>query len=124
MSEKHEFIETMLISLQKYIYPVTLMCLWLSVSRSGFYDWRSRPTSRADTRRGELRVLIAAVFDGSEQTYGHRRVHAHLRRAGVRVGPEVVRHLMRELDLVPCPSTPPPPPCSSSSSPPATRPGP
>lgn len=102
MSEKYEFIETMLISLQKYIYPVTLMCSWLSVSRSGFYDWRSRPTSRAATRRDDLRVLITAVFDGSKQTYGYRRVHAHLRRAGARVTPELVRHLMRELDLVPC----------------------
>ena len=102
MSEKYEFIETMLISLQKYIYPVTLMCSWLSVSRSGFYDWRSSPTSRAATRRDDLRVLITAVFDGSKQAYGYRRVHAHVRRAGVRIGPELVRHLMRELDLVPC----------------------
>jgi transposase InsO family protein len=62
----------------------------------------SRPTSPAATRRGDLRVLITAVFDGSEQTYGYRRVHAHLRRAGVCVGPELVRHLMGELDLVPC----------------------
>jgi len=41
VSEKYEFIETMLTSPQKYLYPVTLMCLWLSISRSGFYDWRS-----------------------------------------------------------------------------------
>ena len=102
MSEKYEFIETMLTSPQKYIYPATLMCLWLSISRSGFYDWRTRPASAAATRRAGLRVLITAVFDGSEQTYGYRRVHAHLRRVGVHVGPELVRNLMRELDLVPC----------------------
>ena len=38
MSEKYEFIETMLVSFEKYIYPVSLMCVWLSISRSGFYD--------------------------------------------------------------------------------------
>jgi len=102
VSEKYEFIETMLISFQKYVYPVTLMCRWLSISRSGFYDWRSRPASAAATRREDLKVLITHVFDGSDQTYGYRRVHAHLRRAGVDVGPELVRHLMRDLDLVPC----------------------
>jgi transposase InsO family protein len=102
VSEKYEFIETMLISRDKYVYPVVLMCLWLSISRSGFYDWRSRPTSAAATRRSGLRLLISHVFDGSDQTYGYRRVHAELGRAGVDVGPELVRHLMRELDLVPC----------------------
>ena len=102
MSEKYEFIETMLISFQKYVYPVTLMCRWLSISRSGFYDWRSRPASAAATRRGDLKVLIAAVFDDSDQTYGYRRVQAELARSGVDVGVELVRHLMRELDLVAC----------------------
>ena len=102
MSEKYEFIETMLTAVGKYIYPVTLMCLWLSISRSGFYDWRTRPTSAAATRRGNLKVLITAVFESSDQTYGYRRIHAHLRRVGVHVGPELVRHLMRELDLVAC----------------------
>jgi putative transposase len=102
VSEKYEFIETMLISFQKYIYPVSLMCVWLSISRSGFYDWRTRATSAAATRRGELRLLITAVFDDSEQTYGYRRVRAELGRCGVEVGVELVRHLMRELDLVAC----------------------
>ena len=102
MSEKYEFIETMLISFEKYIFPVTLMCVWLSISRSGFYDWRSRPASAAATRRGELRLLITRVFDDSDQTYGYRRVRAELARSGVDVGAELVRRLMRELDLVPC----------------------
>jgi putative transposase len=102
VSEKYEFIETMLISFEKYIYPVTLMCLWLSISRSGFYDWRSRPVSAAAARRSELRLLIRHVFDASDQTYGHRRVHADLGRGGVDVGLELVRRIMRELRLVPC----------------------
>lgn len=102
MSEKYEFVETMLTSFEKCIYPVTLMCLWLSISRSGFYDWRSRPTSAAAARRGELKLLIRHVFDGSDQTYGYRRVRADLGRAGVDVGLELVRRLMREMGLVPC----------------------
>ena len=102
MSEKYDFIETMLISFEKYVYPVTLMCEWLAVSRSGFYNWRTRPTSAAAARRGELRLLITYVFDESDQTCGYRRIRAELHRLGVDVGAELVRHLMRELGLVPC----------------------
>ena len=83
MSEKHEFVGTMLTEVGKYIYPVVLMCGWLSISRSGFYDWRSRPTSAAATRRGDLKVLVTAVVESSEQTYGYRRIHADLRRSQV-----------------------------------------
>ncbi len=38
----------------------------------------------------------------SEQTYGHRRIHAALARQGERCSPELVRAIMRELGLVPC----------------------
>lgn len=78
------------------------MCLWLGVSSSGFYEWRSRPASAAARRREELTARIRAVFDASRETYGHRRVHAALARQGVSCSPELVRHLMRAAGLVPC----------------------
>ena len=103
MSEKYEFIETMLTSFDKYIYPVTLMCLWLSISRSGFYDWRSRPTSAAAARRGELKLLIRHVFDGSDQTYGYRRVRADLGRSGkAKAGADQLDLVLRGADEVRC----------------------
>jgi hypothetical protein len=48
-------------------------------------------------RREDLKVLIKDVFE-----YGYRRVHAALARRGVQAGLELVRALMRELDLVAC----------------------
>lgn len=101
MSEKYEFVETMLTA-PEYEYPVTLMCVWLAVSRSGFYDWRARPTSATAQRRADLGILITEVFQASDETYGYRRVHADLARSGVQAGPELVRQLMRDLGLVPC----------------------
>jgi putative transposase len=81
---------------------VLQMCVWLGVSKSGFYEWRSRPESATARRREELRLLIKKAFDDSDGTYGHRRVWAQLARWGVRAGLELVRALMRELGLVAC----------------------
>ena len=100
MTEKYEFIESLRIDDGKY--PVAFMCERLAVSKSGFYEWRSRPESATAERREHLKLLIRKAFDDSDETYGYRRVHAQLARWGVAVGPELVRALMRELDLVPC----------------------
>ena len=42
------------------------------------------------------------MFEQSDQTYGYRRVHAQLVRQGEQVSPELVRELMRGLELVAC----------------------
>jgi putative transposase len=81
---------------------ITQMCEWLGVSRSGFYEWRSRPESATAKRRKRLALLIKAIFDDSDGTYGHRRVAAQLARQGIVAGAELVRKLMRELGLVAC----------------------
>jgi transposase InsO family protein len=78
------------------------MCKWLEVSRSGFYDWKSRPES-ATAKRGELlKLKIKALFEANNGEYGYRRLHALLARGGELCSPELVRRLMRELGLVPC----------------------
>lgn len=86
----------------KYAYSVEFMCWMLDVSKSGYYEWRGRPDSATTQRREELKTLIRQIFDASDSTYGYRRVHAQLQRTGVGVGLELVRHLMRHLQLVPC----------------------
>jgi transposase InsO family protein len=78
------------------------MCAWLRVSTSGYYEWRSRPQSATAARREKLKQLIVTIFEASDETYGHRRVHAALARAGEHCSAELVRALMRELGLVPC----------------------
>jgi putative transposase len=94
---RYEFIDA-----QKALYPVVLMCRWAAVSRSGFYHWCSRPTSATAARRRELQIVIAAIFDDSDGTYGYRRVHAELARGQVLCSPELVRAVMRNLGLYPC----------------------
>jgi transposase InsO family protein len=105
VSEKYSFIEAenATVAGETACAPtVTQMCGWLQVSRSGFYEWRSRPDSAAVKRRNELKLLIVKAFEDSDGTYGYRRVALQLARWGVAAGLELVRGLMRELGLVPC----------------------
>ena len=106
MSDKFEFIDAEYAGVgsanHEDVPSIVMMCRWLTVSRSGFYEWRSRPESATARRREELRVLVRHSFDESDGTYGYRRVHADLAGWGVQAGPELVRALMRELGLEPC----------------------
>ena len=97
MTVKFEFIDA-----QKADFPVVKMCMWAEVSTSGYYEWRDRPSSATAIRRAHLTRLVKAIFDHSDQTYGYRRVHAQLVRQGEQVSPELVRELMRDLNLVAC----------------------
>ncbi len=101
MSEKYEFVDTTLTE-PSCPFPVRSMCRWLDVSTSGFYSWRARPDSATARRRDVLKALITEDFTRSDETYGYRRLHAALARRGVLASRELVRHLARELGLVPC----------------------
>jgi putative transposase len=101
VSEVYEFIDAEYAT-SGAAPAITLMCRWLEVSKSGYYEWRSRPESATAKRREELKLLIRKAFDDSDGTYGYRRVWWQLARWGVRAGLELVRALMRELGLVAC----------------------
>lgn len=102
MSEKYTFIDAEYGAGACPAPGITQMCGWLNVSRSGFYEWRSRTESDSAQRRGRLRLLIARAFEESDGTYGYRRIAAQLARWGVTAGRELVRALMRDLGLIPC----------------------
>ena len=110
MSEKYQFIGAEYAGISAaHADPaptITCMCKWLGVSKSGFYDWRSRPESATARRRELLKIKIKALFEANDSTYGYRRLHAALVRGGEQAGPELVRQLMRELGLVACQPAP------------------
>ena len=97
MSSIYEFIEG-----EKANYPISKMCLWAGVSKSGFYEWRSRPASATAERRAWLAIQVRRIFDEHQQRYGYRRVHAQLSDEGIEAGPELVRHIMVAEGLVTC----------------------
>ena len=88
-----------LINREEGRYPVSSMCRWSGVSKSGYYSWRDRPQSQTAVRREELAILIKDVFEDSDGTYGYRRIQVILERRGVRADGATIRAIMRDLGL-------------------------
>jgi putative transposase len=90
----HRFIRA-----ERANHSVATLCRVLEVSRSGFYaSCRRQPCqrSREDERIVEL---IGEIHKESRATYGAPRLHAALRRRGVRVSRKRVARLMRRAGI-------------------------
>lgn len=79
---------------------VGYLCDWLKVSPAGFYRWRARGLSDRAKANQDLIKKIRRIFDDSHGSYGSPRVHAQLRREGVKVSRSRVERLMRKAGLV------------------------
>lgn len=97
MSVKYAFIAS-----EEGTCPITKMCLWAQVSRSGYDNWSTRPLSATARRRDTLTELVVLVFGDSDGRYGYRRVHGALDRSGWHTDPDTIRLIMREQGLVAC----------------------
>ena len=81
-------------------FRIAPMCRMLGVRRSGYYAWRSRPTSPRAQANEVLLEKIRAEHQASRETYGSPRIHAALQRQGVRCGRKRVARLMRLHQIV------------------------
>jgi putative transposase len=79
--------------------PVSLMCGLLGVSESGFWAWSKRPPSDRALHDAWLTERIRQVHEASSGRYGSPRIHAMLRRQGIRVGEKRVARLMSQAGL-------------------------
>ncbi len=82
-------------------YPIALMCRALEISRNALYAWRQRRTHRLarDRADGAIATQIQQIHEASRATYGSPRVHAKLRRDGVRISRKRVERVMRAAGL-------------------------
>jgi putative transposase len=75
-------------------------CRVLEVSRSGYYDWCSRPASLRDQENELLLKHIQRIHADSRETYGSPRVHAELTLGlGLMVNLKRVARLMRHAGI-------------------------
>jgi transposase InsO family protein len=82
------------------LYPLQTLCDELSVSKSGYSEWKTRlPSKRAGanaTLVSEIRVIHAQSFGA----YGSPRVHATFKQRGRSIGLERLRRLMQENKII------------------------
>lgn len=81
---------------QRGVWPVRVMCDALSVSRSGYYAWRSRPQSPRKIANRELLGDIQRVHAHHRERYGAPRIHAELRAEGQTVSRKRIERVMRQ----------------------------
>jgi putative transposase len=83
------------------VYPVSLLCKVMQVSRSGFYDYLHGYKYGSDDSGADAVLLarIRAIFKQSKSSYGSRRTLKQLRLEGHLIGRYKVRRLMRMLVL-------------------------
>jgi len=80
---------------------VTLQCKILGVSKSGYYDWRSRPESKRDRRNKALLEKLKQSFDNSHKTYGVIRLTEDLNASGENVNHKRIARLKRKHSIYP-----------------------
>ncbi len=88
------------IQTEKATYPLTKLCRWLGVTRSGFYAWCQRPESPRTREDRRLKVLVRASFAASQQRYGSPRVHEDLIEQDEHVSRKRIIRFMQEDGLV------------------------
>lgn len=60
------------------------MCKLLTVSTSGYYDWRDRPPSKREQENAILEAKIKEMFDDEHSRAGAKRVTKRLNLEGIR----------------------------------------
>ena len=106
MTDKFEFIDVEYAAYQQsddeYVPSLVKMCIWMKVSRSGFYDWRNEPESATAKRRGLLALYVKKSFEARVTRTGTAGSTRTWWPGASPAGPELVRSLMRELGLEAC----------------------
>ena len=87
------------IEAEKAVWPVTVMCDVLEVSRSGYYAWAQHKVSARALEDARLAVMIRASHRRSRGTYGSPRIYADLRAQGVHVSKKRVERIMQAESL-------------------------
>lgn len=83
------------------LFAVTRMCRLLTVSRTGYCQWRERAPSARAIANSVLDVQVAAIHALSRRSYGRNRILRELLRQGTTPGHERVRRSLQRQKLRP-----------------------
>ena len=79
-------------------YPVSVMCKFFGVSRSGYYDFVKR-IGRAE-QDAALARKIEECQDKTDKTYGYRRIWKWLKDQNIERNPKTVLRVMKKYGLL------------------------
>jgi putative transposase len=79
------------------------MCLYMNVSRSGYYKWRKAEISKQKQRKIDMQKRIHFHFNDSQKRYGSRKITYMLKQDGYTdVTERTVGKYMKEMNLRSC----------------------
>ncbi len=80
-------------------YSASRLGRLLSVSRSGYLQWRRRPPSNRALANAALDAQVAALHAESGRSYGRPRLVRALQKQGMQIGHERIRRSLRRQGL-------------------------
>lgn len=80
-------------------YPVPMLCRVLDVSRSGYYAWLGRPSSKRARAEGRLEVEIKAAHKRTRETCGPERLRKDLAAHGITASIHTIRRIRKKLGI-------------------------
>jgi len=85
-------------------YSITLMCLTLAVSKSGYYGWLDRPKSKRALRSRDIHNSVKQVYEDSGKIYGSYKIAQELEKSDLleTACRNTVAKAMREMGIKSC----------------------
>jgi len=80
-------------------FPMSLLCEVLGVSRSGYYDWLSRPPSKREQDNKMLDDKIKVMYMENRQRYGSPRITRALQAQSISCSHTRVERRMKHMGL-------------------------
>ena len=75
---------------------VARCCVWLLVSRSGYYEWLDRPQCIRERENQVLWLKIKKIWDQSRGIYGLPRIMDQLKKSEIKCGKNRVARIMKQ----------------------------
>ena len=92
-------VKYQIIYMNRNRYPVSVMCRFLGVSRSGYYDYVKRLDQPAHD--ADLACAIREQQEMCNKTYGYRRMWQWLKNAkGIHRNPKTILRVMKKYELL------------------------
>lgn len=91
---RFQFIEE-----HRAVWPISVQCSVLQVTRAGYYAWRKRPPSLTSQRRAELTEQVKEIHIENRCVYGSPRIHQELIARGIPCNRKTVAKVMKEAGI-------------------------